>query len=714
MKHQSQRWSLDKSTRLVIGGVYSSAVFYYSMSWKGPLDESITHEWREVQQKGGKLPAVRTGATSCLHDGSIYLFFGYGAGVGRSSDVWRFNIAEGLWSTVQTKGNNSDKPGKRDGHSTTDIGDGKVLIFGGQGDPSVNEKSERTLDIVKTKTWAVRDLYNDLFQYDCKSDTFAMLCPEGGVPLCRRGHSAMFFPKGGYSEHQLNIPHIAHHLHQHHASVSTTSSPKKKKGDVDEVIVTYDPIPENSIVVFGGSGMEVSKYIEAVYSDVWVYNLDSGRWNKTKCRGIEPKPLFDHRCVRVGHIMLVVGGITATNAKAPTLGNELTENHDVMILNLKTLVWSYVDIITADGKPTKLNLHGHSLVVDPHETGIVYLFGGKDTVDGKLASMETIQGAKKWLKKSHDCHAWAIDVQAGTMSPIPTVNTPPVSRYEHLTQVHASEGVSNERPPAPKRKAGFRDEPLFYLFGGARNDQQGLCEPTLHALTRRFTYTNPELMSIGGSKAPAVSQAGGSIADPADDNNTISTVHTADQSSIYTAQQDIPFEEGDDLRQPSIWEKRQKMDISSGKTTMMRTPSSWTDLKLALSSSFTEKRSSHLAPGSPTLNDSPKNSRPGTGLSTSSEIPTAGPESTAQPKHDGGSTGLTVKQKQKREMMRLKSLGSQVLPIVKGKAYKEAKQAYFTKFPAPMPPLRTYESSLSMTASNSMSKLLGASQSKMA
>jgi len=47
--------------------------------------------------------------------------------------------------------------------------------------------------------------------------------------------------------------------------------------------------------MFGGSGMEVSKYIEAVYNDVWVYSLDSGRWNKTKCRGVEPKPLFDHK-----------------------------------------------------------------------------------------------------------------------------------------------------------------------------------------------------------------------------------------------------------------------------------------------------------------------------------------------------------------------------------------------------------------------------------
>ena len=83
--------------------------------------------------------------------------------------------------------------------------------------------------------------------------------------------------------------------------------------------------------------MEVSKYIEAVYNDVWVFNFDSGRWNKTKCRGVEPKPLFDHRVVRVGHLMLVIG-ITATNARSAKGEQAMEPNYDVYVLNFKTLV----------------------------------------------------------------------------------------------------------------------------------------------------------------------------------------------------------------------------------------------------------------------------------------------------------------------------------------------------------------------------------------
>jgi hypothetical protein len=128
-----------------------------------------------------------------------------------------------------------------------------------------------------------------------------------------------------------------------------------------------------------------------------------------------------------------------------------------------------------------------------------------------------------------------------------------------------------------------------------------------------------------------------------------------------------------------------------------------------LSCSFTDKRSSHLAPGATTtpVTESPADTRPGTGQPA---VTTSGAAENKSPTKES-TTGLTAKQKQKREIMRLKALGSQVLPLVKGKAYKEAKETYFNKFPAPMPPLRTYETA--MGKSRSVSRLVDASQSKM-
>ena len=674
------------------------------MSWQGPLIETINYEYRLLKHEGGRLPAIRTGATPILHDGSLYIFCGFGAGVGRSSDVWRYSMAEKTWGVVTTGGNNSDKPTKRDGHSATYLGDGKVLIFGGQGEPAPNEKSERTLDIVKTKTWSIRDLYNDLFMYDCKTSKWEMLCPQGGVPLCRRGHSAIFFPPGGYGENQIHIHQNDHHHHHHHhghhhSHAASKNSPKKgKKGGMEEDHNEYDPIPENSVIVFGGSGMEVSKYIEAVYNDIWVFDLNSGRWNKTICRGVEVKPLFDHRCIRVGHMMLVIGGITATNAKSNKPA-DLQPNHDVYMLNLKTLYWSTIEISTSRGKTPKLNLHGHSLISDPYDEGIVYLFGGKDTIDGKRASLETVAGARKLLKRSsHETHAWQIDLGAGVMNPIPARNLPPETRYEHIAVSCGQEGVFIPRDPPPKRKPETREEPLFMLFGGARVDQFGYCDPELVQLVRVYSYAYQDMMSQAGSSKQGKEEP---------DDMTISTRHT--EASALTGLPGLVDEDGEveeNLRQPSIWEKKQTMEILAGKSQVIREPSSWAELKLALSVSQTDKRSSHQGGGA-TLGASTSlasleapTSRPGTAMTTSSTASNNDKEATGGtgPATDSGGTemALSAKAMKKKQLRKLRALGQTILPIVKNKSYLDAKKAYFTAFPAPAPANRTYKGKASL------------------
>ncbi len=379
--------------------------------------------------------------------------------------------------------------------------------------------------------------------------------------------------------------------------------------------------------------------------------------------------------VRVGHHMLVIGGITATNAKAPKGedGLLLGESQDVYVLNMKTLVWSQLELLTPSGKAAKLNLHGHSLVSDPYEKGMLYLFGGKDTIDGKRAAMETVVGAKKYQRRGQESHGWVINISEGTVASIPTKNTAPDNRYEHIGVSGNIEGVFLERALPPKRKPDVRLEPLMYIFGGSKVLEQGYCDPIMHQLVRVYTYTNPDLISVPTG-------VGGSVADvDMNDDHSISTRHTADCSSVYTMQQDYNEDE-DDLKQPSIWEKKQLMEMSTGKIAHMHTPTNWGELKLALSSSFTEKRSAHLSSLSPTTTmsvESPE--RPGT-----SSRGTEGEES------GGSSMVLSAKVQRKKELMRLRALGTIVLPIVKGKSYKNAKEAYFHKFPAPLPARRTY------------------------
>ena len=249
-----------------------------------------------------------------------------------------------------------------------------------------------------------------------------MLCPEGGVPLCRRGHSAVYVPAGynpkasGLGLVSSSASHSPSHSHGHGHAHSKGHHGRKHEDQ-------YPPIAGNSVVVFGGSGMEVSKYIEAVYNDIWVYNIDLGRWAKMKTRGLEPKPLFDHRAERVGGVMVVVGGITSTNAKPFVTNESPPPNYDVMVLDLATVTWSVLELHQGPGsggvrRATKLNLHGHSLSPDPYDpsSGILFVFGGKETVDGRQAAHESAAGAKRLLKKtrSENC-TLQIDVRTGAV-----------------------------------------------------------------------------------------------------------------------------------------------------------------------------------------------------------------------------------------------------------------------------------------------------------
>lgn len=164
-------------------------------------------------------------------------------------------------------------------------------------------------------------------------------------------------------------------------------------------------------------------------------------------------------------------------------------------------------------------------------------------------------------------------------------------------------------------------------------------------------------------------------------------------------------EEGDDdLRQPSIWEKKQTMEITNGKSTYIREPSSWAELKLALSVSQTDKRSSHQAGPSASLGASQSVgsfedgggslSRPGTSTSQSTEGGgMEGAGAAPGPATDSGGTemALSAKAMQKKQLKRLRALGQTILPIVKNKSYLAAKSSYFEAYPAPLPVARTYK-----------------------
>lgn len=249
-----------------------------------------------------------------------------------------------LWQKVDTTG--QEVPVGRDGHSGTYIGNGRFVIFGGQGFPEPNKKLGKESESLKAQTYCKRDVYNDIWVFDCNTLHWSPIYPDGlDFPMGRRGHSAIYIPPtnpflssshdhtnggGRKDDESTNISSSSysmsvtssvapsasdksqpqHHDHPHdHPNQSATHSHNRR-----EASPPVTPLPGNSLVIFGGAGIELSKYTEQVYNDLWVYSFDTNMWCKHETRGIEPHATCQHRVAVAGDNMMIIGGILGTSA----------------------------------------------------------------------------------------------------------------------------------------------------------------------------------------------------------------------------------------------------------------------------------------------------------------------------------------------------------------------------------------------------------------
>lgn len=131
----------------------------------------------------------------------------------------------------------------------------------------------------------------------------------------RRGHSAIYINRSSQSSSQ-NPPQTGNSALKYGlqsvngvSSVNSASSGTTNKWSVNSSVpgganggrstrrqtagLDMNVIPPNSLLVFGGSGIELSKYTEQIYNDVWVFCLDTNCWSRHEFAktGVEPKPV---------------------------------------------------------------------------------------------------------------------------------------------------------------------------------------------------------------------------------------------------------------------------------------------------------------------------------------------------------------------------------------------------------------------------------------
>ncbi|RYG69081.1 hypothetical protein EON64_03635, partial [archaeon] len=154
------------------------------------------YEWKVAHEGSGRTPNIRSSAASWHYKDALWMVCGSGSGLGKASEVWRFDLGSHQWSRFEVAG---DSPPSRDGLSGTYIGEGKFVLFGGQGFAERNVKLGREAESLRTQTHSKRDVLNDLWLLDCEAATWTPIYPDGlQFPMGRRGHSCTYLaPSGG-------------------------------------------------------------------------------------------------------------------------------------------------------------------------------------------------------------------------------------------------------------------------------------------------------------------------------------------------------------------------------------------------------------------------------------------------------------------------------------------------------------------------------------
>jgi len=225
---------------------------------------------------------------------------------------------------------------------------------------------------------------------------------------------------------------------------------------------------------------------------------------------VQYSQVFDHRAEKVGNFMVVVGGITGTPKSSHI--QDYASMSDVMLLNLKSLTWSYLKLWDRHGRPSKFNFHGFSMCSDfQNNPNGLFIFGGREVVDSKVASMSKINPPSQSSNAAFN--TFLLNISDGSLTPVKLREDSSIAmenRFGHMGVSAISVDVTHQhydnaskpkkadkikpqrRILDPLKLLPIKVEPILYVFGGSNTERGGFCDPVLLELVKIQSCTeNP-------------------------------------------------------------------------------------------------------------------------------------------------------------------------------------------------------------------------------
>jgi len=234
--------------------------------------------WREVEQENTVKPGERSGASSVIYQGSLYVFGGYG-GSGRLDDIYRFDFASHCWTRLDMWGS---VPVGRENNGAAVHGD-KMYLFGGY----------------SGFTWL-----NDFLSFNFETNTWQAVPSghKGAVPSTRFGyvssvHGDFMYIFGGY-DGSAWLNDMFDFDFERGLWSATQVQGFIPSGRSCPSWATHN----GSVYLFGG--------YDGVHrmNDFYQFRMVSRTWSSVRSAGQIPSPRYFHASVVYGNSLFLFGG----------------------------------------------------------------------------------------------------------------------------------------------------------------------------------------------------------------------------------------------------------------------------------------------------------------------------------------------------------------------------------------------------------------------
>mmetsp|Transcript_26284 Transcript_26284/g.38966 ORF Transcript_26284/g.38966 Transcript_26284/m.38966 type:complete len:688 (+) Transcript_26284:108-2171(+) len=455
-------------------------------------------EWRRVVSRSMLIPSIKCSSAGATIENDLWIFGGKGAN--QFNDIWRFSASNVEWEAIEIEG--SEIPPPRDGHSFTKVSPTKFIVFGGQGNLLDSGVCERGTENGKVKYLSMRQLYDDMYEFDCETRRWTFMPRRKVRPLARRGHCMK------YVKYDVPLKGINN---------GNDSDNQSKLG---------------YLILFGGSCLDIQTGFERASNDVWVYCLTTRTWKEMTCDGILPHPVYGHCAEVVENWLVVVGGNVVPNKNAGPVqstrdrikpskrkgrsddysiasvsqesAQETLGQNSISILNLATMCWSHMKVDNTSEFPpgcgvAGINLIGHSITLSPLNSKELYIFGGRRTDEVGMYSYSKNEFVPATLLKLNLETMKLSEVEVAnsysdeTDVPEARINQVCVLTIDNPIQLQAIEvedkttqqrkGIVSRRVPTfPPKRAQLYPHAVLRLYGGTKLYCPGFCSGTMYEL----------------------------------------------------------------------------------------------------------------------------------------------------------------------------------------------------------------------------------------